>query len=67
MCMFDLKTRGDSGSDMGSSPVLEQKAPCPRLNEQQNRKRGLVYSVLTRGALIYAFAMLGSGGIGPDY
>lgn len=51
----------------GSSPALEQRALCPCLSEQQNRKGGLVYSVLTRGALIYAFAMLGSGGIGPDY
>ena len=62
-----LNTRGESGSDMGSSPLLEQKAPCPCLEEQENRAGGLVYSGPTRGALIYAFAMLGSGGIGPDY
>lgn len=62
----ELNPRG-GGGDMGSSPVLEQKALCPGLNEQENRKGGLVYSALTRGALIYAFAMLGSGGVGPDY
>lgn len=47
--------------------AMEQRALCPRLNEKQNRIAGLVYSALTRGALIYAFAMLGSGGVGPDY
>lgn len=63
----EFNTRGYSGSDMGSSPAMEQRALCPRLNEKQNRIAGLVYSALTRGALIYAFAMLGSGGVGPDY
>lgn len=50
-----------------TAAVTRAPAPCPRLDEQRNRKGGLVYSALTRGALIYAFAMLGSGGIGPDY
>lgn len=69
-----LNTRGDSGVGMGPEPVLEKRPPPPLhfpftlfLNEQQNRKGGLIYSGLTRGALIYAFAMLGSGGVGPDY
>lgn len=30
----EFNTRGHSGSDMGSSPAMEQRALCPRLNEQ---------------------------------
>lgn len=30
----EFNTPGHSGSDMGSSPAMEQRALCPRLNEQ---------------------------------
>lgn len=62
---------GASGRGTGSEPVLQKRPPTilpfSLLLNEQYRKGGLIYSGLTRGALIYAFAMLGSGGVGPDY